>query len=523
MNNEEQKLIEIINQLIKNSQIEQKFIYEFSEFIDIIFEQIIENESLLEEFKSTCEELELNSKLKAKDIIKQIFSEFKDRTFERLLIQPKTRDIVISLVKAGANFYDEVFKDYHHDLGLIIIAYKHILLNKESKQQHIELLRNSIPNEIKNTKIFQKTMDAVFFSIYFPTIEKNVIQSIDIVNNLSKEELSDKKIVLSVIRNYPHIFLECSDELKNNREFILKAMKINDNIFQYLPKTYKQDKEIALMATSTNYFLSHITTKMLHDRDILKQFMKSNPRNIEYLQSSGKLSFDLFDDEELIHPFVEDEIISYSKLSKRLQNKKRFILLAIENEGLEKLFEELPLKFRKYRKIALEAIKQNENNYSYLEDNFKNNERFLLRALKENNDLARVIVKENPQIFFNSKLLALYIVKKYNNAISFLSEDLRNDKEIIINAVIGAQSSNYFNLIPKHFWNDKIVVLKAIENEENYLKFASPQIQALCQGKDPIATLTKAIEVEKLHKEIQDELPPKEQQIEPTKKKLKKI
>ena len=528
MKNKENRAIEIIDEAIKHITSTNNNIYSFSEASDMVFAYIEESEILATELTTSMEGLdELPTKETRNIIIKQI-KDFCESQINKSLQKPITRNDVINFVKGGVNFFDERLKNYHNDMGLILATYKYLLISGKHTNDDVLLFRQAIPNKIKNHKNFKKFMDGIYFSSYFPTIEQNVIQSIDIGNNLSKEELSNKTIVLSVIRHYPHIFAECSDELKNDRKFILKAMKINNNIFPYLPKHLKNDVDIAIMATDIEYFLSHITTAILQDKRIVQKFIHSKPSNIDYLQSSGKLNFDLYDD-EMIYPFVESNTIAFNKLSKRLQNKKKFILAALSVKyPSSELFNELPLKFRKDRKIALKAIKKYETSYSHLCDSLKNNERFLLRALKENNDLAGVIVRENPQIFLNSKLLALYIVKKYNNAISFLSEDLRNDKEIIINAVIGAQSSNYFNLIPEHFWNDKTVVLKAIENDEDYLEFASQEIQDLCQDFDPIdfdpiETLTKAIEVEKLHKELEGELPPTEQQIEPTRKKLKKI
>lgn len=57
------------------------------------------------------------------------------------------------------------------------------------------------------------------------------------------------------------------------------------------------------------------------------------------------------------------------------------------------------------------------------------------------------------------------------------------------------------------FWrNDKEFVLVAIKKNRYYLQFSSPQIQALCDGQDPIEALTKAIEVEKIHAQLQQEL-----------------
>lgn len=74
-------------------------------------------------------------------------------------------------------------------------------------------------------------------------------------------------------------------------------------------------------------------------------------------------------------------------------------------------------------------------------------------------------------------------------------------------AIDGINRGMNFHVQEFDSWrNDKEFVLIAIKRNRYSIRFASPQIQALCESQDPIKVLTKAIELEKLHAELEQEL-----------------
>lgn len=60
--------------------------------------------------------------------------------------------------------------------------------------------------------------------------------------------------------------------------------------------------------------------------------------------------------------------------------------------------------------------------------------------------------------------------------------------------------------VSKRLKNKKDFILTALKFYPQIIDIASPQIKALCQGQDPIEALTRAIESEKLHAELEQEL-----------------
>ena len=76
----------------------------------------------------------------------------------------------------------------------------------------------------------------------------------------------------------------------------------------------------------------------------------------------------------------------------------------------------------------------------------------------------------------------LSAIKEYGDALQYASERLKDDKE---------------------------VVLAAVNKDGIALDFASPGIQELCEGQDPVEVLTRAIQAEKLQERLNKTLAPK--------------
>ena len=140
---------------------------------------------------------------------------------------------------------------------------------------------------------------------------------------------------------------------------------------------------------------------------------------------------------------------------------------------------------------------------------------------------------------------ALNIIDRYPELFVDLSEIFRNDRDFVIEAI--NISPHIFPYLNKKFRADKDIALKAVSSDF-FIEFVgislmddceialalylterfdsvtgfSLRIQNLCHGFDPVEALTKAIEAEKLHAKLQQEISPStSQQTIP--RKLKKL
>ena len=107
----------------------------------------------------------------------------------------------------------------------------------------------------------------------------------------------------------------------------------------------------------------------------------------------------------------------------------------------------------------------------------------------------------------DDKEVVLTAVTQGGWALQFASKNLKNDKEVVLTAV----KDNAFALTDasERLKDDKEVVLTAVKNYGLSLQYASPGIQKLCEGQDPVEALTRAIQAEKLQARLNNTLAPK--------------
>lgn len=108
----------------------------------------------------------------------------------------------------------------------------------------------------------------------------------------------------------------------------------------------------------------------------------------------------------------------------------------------------------------------------------------------------------------NDRELVLLAVAQDGRALEYASKALRADKEVVLVAVAHAG----FALISAsdELRADKDVVLQAVTQDIDAIQFASPEIQKLCKGKNPV----KALQASILAEELQAEMKPKLGQIQ---------
>ena len=82
-----------------------------------------------------------------------------------------------------------------------------------------------------------------------------------------------------------------------------------------------------------------------------------------------------------------------------------------------------------------------------------------------------------------------------------------DNKEVVLKAV--NEDGSALQFASEHLKNDKEVVLTAVKDYGLALKYASPGIQKLCEGQDPVDALTRAIQAEKLQERLNKTLAPK--------------
>lgn len=178
--------------------------------------------------------------------------------------------------------------------------------------------------------------------------------------------------------------------------------KIRENVYEFidLNQNLQDDKEIVLEVVSIDgLLLKYASERLKGDSKIVLTAIKSNPLAIEFAGITYK------NDENLLLDLVKINGLILEFATPRIRDIKEIVLEAIKNNGLALRFASSELK--KDRDIVLEAINQNGAAIKFADKSFLNDKRVIIETLKK------------PNTGF---------------IMSFISEDLRKDKEVILTA-----------------------------------------------------------------------------------------
>ena len=229
-------------------------------------------------------------------------------------------------------------------------------------------------NKLKSDKIFlEKVLKNNPNSIQY--IENQFLDSHDFLLNLMIGFGTDK-------HKYSLIFNYLPKQIREDKEFTLKALKINDRIANWIDEKFKNDKEIVLEMLKrgeTKFYSPYATFKS--DREVVLEAVKVDIYGLEYCDDKFKSDKEIVlasvnnrgvtikhadnalkSDREIAYAAVKDDGWAIEHLPIELQNDKELVLKAIENDwtALKFLSEELRIEFLKNIEVR-KFIKENLN------------------------------------------------------------------------------------------------------------------------------------------------------------------
>lgn len=179
--------------------------------------------------------------------------------------------------------------------------------------------------------------------------------------------------------------------------------------FNNIAENLRDDRNVALLAFSNQISsnlsrsdLSYVSERLRDDEDVANAAVSVCVSNYEYLSDRLKLN------ELLALEFIKINPYCFDKIHASFKSNRAFILNAIANNS--KVIDHIAPIFQQDQEIVLLAAQSYPGAYVY----------YLSLA---------------PPDFLNNRSNALEIVSKYPMAIQQLSEDLKNDREIVRAAI----------------------------------------------------------------------------------------
>jgi hypothetical protein len=258
---------------------------------------------------------------------------------------------------------------------------------------------------------------------------KSIKKNCMMLRYASLELRNDYELVISTTHKYNYYPLQyIGDELKKNphihellTNFLLKTPDID---YKCLSLELKEDKNITLKAVSLQGYLfeRNIPEKLRDDPDIALKAIKYYPQMIQYASERLKNNYEFILDGVKINA----EILCY--LSDEFKNNRKIVLEAVKQNGM--IIKIISEELKKDLEIILEAMKQNCYVLDDVIDNLQEN--YIQRKIEDS--LMEEIKKVILEMVKKDRNNYIYIKDKLSNKYSILS-DLVNDYDIVLEAV----------------------------------------------------------------------------------------
>lgn len=171
------------------------------------------------------------------------------------------------------------------------------------------ILRGYLPKDsISDKDIILKSIDDnydddnnLYKILYFDDIDAFDMydRRTDAFNCASKDLKNDKEFVKKAISIAPWVFKYASDELKNDSEIMNFAISKNPSVFRDAPEKYKNDKELVIKIVSewwgTTSLFEYVSDNLKKDEDVIKTVFASSAKRNNNISPSKHVSNEITD------------------------------------------------------------------------------------------------------------------------------------------------------------------------------------------------------------------------------------
>ncbi len=286
------------------------------------------------------------------------------------------------------------------------------------------------------------------------------------LKNASDELKNNKEIVLAAVKQYCGALQYASDKLKADLEIVFTAIKNGWWTLKYASDEFNADKEILEIVVDIvkhNHLDLEFDSKgLLANREIVSFSVQQDWRALKYA------SDELKSDKEIILTAVQQDWRTLEYASKEFVNDQESMLATVSQNGLALKYASNELKNDK--EVVLAAISQNGLALKYTNDELKNDKEVVVVAVSQNG----LVLEYASDELKNDKEIVLAAISQNGLALKYTNDELKNDKEVVV-AV--SQNGLALKYASNELKNDKEIVLAAISQNGLALKYASNTLQ----------------------------------------------
>ncbi|KAG2378080.1 hypothetical protein C9374_008702 [Naegleria lovaniensis] len=313
-----------------------------------------------------------------------------------IYLQLFLKDAIVSNIELG--LLKPVFQMLHELPDEYYRAHKNYQNNLTEQGRFVSSLFNECEqHRLQNDDEFGKIVEQVMKRICM---------------NYGHSELDDEDLMLKRI-SLPFILKYTSDRLKNNRNFVLRAVKSNGKCYRDVLPIFQNDREIVLAAVSNTGSLLYEQQK---NRRVLPAQFRNDKEVILAALKSGSCSFSnipthLYNDKDVVLTALEytslyESSIAYAVSRFFERNDREVIIATIQKNG--HYLNSLSYDFSNDRDLLLAAIRNNQVVYALqaASNNLKQDQNFVLDCVKANPSVLNFVCYQfNKEIRCNFDIL----------------------------------------------------------------------------------------------------------------------
>lgn len=309
--------------------------------------------------------------------------------------------------------------------------------------------------------------------------------------------IDDKDIMLAASVVDARIFgYHASDRLKNDREFVLEVFEMGKDVgavFRQMPERLRDDEELVLIAAQKDRLkevLAHMSTRLKDKKNVVLASVTTNGMNLEFASQRLK------DDEEVVRAACKQNPSALEYASARWLDNTNLVLNNIRLDGL--LLCVVSERLKGDKRVVLVAVRQHGAALQYASDAMRNDKDVVLASLNSESEVDDCPLEQASDQLLNNREFLIQALALDGRGLEFVSQDLQNDKEIILAASINGSIqflseelrddreivelavTNWgmeLEYASTRLRNDKVVVMKAVQKYPQALKFASQRLQ----------------------------------------------
>ena len=240
----------------------------------------------------------------------------------------------------------------------------------------------------------------------------------------------EKYILIDSLKRNPFI-LKDYVEFQDDEEIVNVAVKKNGLALEFASSRLQNNYNMVMTAVSKNGLALQFASKELRSNfEIVNAAVKSNGLALQYASNELK------NNRDVVLNAIKSNGLSFRYASRDIINEKEVILEALNNINCYLNWEDdimkfIPDKFYNDKDIMMLMLDINTCSVYYASDKLLHNKTYLKKAVKN----ADIICDFIPKDILIDKKSVLPLLKVNGEVYRYLSEELKNDKELALIAM----------------------------------------------------------------------------------------